>query len=141
MPPDSRSGIMHVDFTVKEGVDSFPRICRTDSHIVEPGYAVGIGHRFHGQSWWFFTERTYALVFGALARYGARGVAGYGVYPAVYEKVYDDRTESDSDTLHVGLESIDRLGADSRWEELVSVLSSALDRAKTLLELRIKERT
>ena len=92
---------------IVENQSALPRKQSRDDHVVEHGFAVGVGHRHHDQTWWFFRDRKDALAFGALARKAVRA-SGYGVYPAAQEVKYDHRSNTDSWALYVGDRSIDR---------------------------------
>jgi len=90
---------------IVENQSEFPRKMFRNDREVQHGFAVGVGDRRNGQTWWFFTDREDALTFGELARKSSRA-SGYGVYPAAQEVKYDEKTNTD-----VGDKSIDRLGS------------------------------
>ena len=100
---------------ILENQSQLPREKHQDDHVVEHGFAVGVGHRHNGQAWWFFLDRKDAFDFGALAR-RSRCASGYGVYPAAQEAKYDGRSNTDSWTLYVGDTPIDRHNVGSAKE-------------------------
>lgn len=86
---------------------ALPRTPTTDGCVRRRGYAVGLSGSIE-QTWVFFADLEPALVFGRAGRMSSVDIRSYGVYHAVHEVKFDERSDRDVRTLYVQHGSVDR---------------------------------